>query len=68
MNTENKITGPTVRDFDWDGNRMQHQGLSCAKHPGCRWVTKHPWDRSVHYVAELTPECDCPVASLIVED
>ena len=69
MNTKTKtIALPTTVDrFDWDANNMVHQGLRCEEHPNCRWITKHAYERSIFYVAELTPECDCPLGSLIVD-
>lgn len=69
MNTITKTTArpTTVARFDWDANKMVHQYLRCDQHPDCRWLTKDAYARSIFYVTELVPECDCPIHTLIVE-
>lgn len=44
--------------------------LQCPKHPHSRYLTKNPYQRSLHYCPKpedmFEPECKCPFESLEV--
>lgn len=55
----------TVGEFDWESNNMDMKYLTCRVHAGTKYLTKHPWQRTIH-VLQDDNKCDCLLSSLIV--
>lgn len=58
-----------IKEFDWAGNGLKHQHLTCKHHPTARYLTKNPTMRLLHIVQfpdGMAGECPCPYADLVV--
>lgn len=70
MSETTTTRGVPVNEFDWAGNGLEMQYLTCRNHTHLRWLTKHPRMRTLHYIGKVDgsyePECPCPLADLVV--
>ena len=63
-----------LAEFDWAANDMKLQEITCKNHTTARYLSKHPWQRRLHFVeaaVDMPPftECPCPLEDLcVVED
>lgn len=60
-----------IDDFNWADNDMILQHITCKNHTTARYLSKHPYDRSLHFVesaVDMPPftECSCPFGDLVV--
>lgn len=56
-----------VTEFDWEANNMRMQYISCPRHPNVKYLTKHPYARSLFFVSPWgTPECSCSISTMNV--
>lgn len=61
-----------VKEYDWDAHwDGDLKTVTCVNHPTARYLTKHIYDRSLHFVeaaAGFKPfeECPCAFADLAV--
>lgn len=67
------LIGTRLGDFDWEHNDMELRTITCMSHPSARYLSKHPWQRSLHFVesaVDMPPftECPCPLKNLVVVD
>jgi hypothetical protein len=54
--------------IDWS-NFGTMKYMTCRNHTGARYLTKNPWQRSLHFITpdpSQTWECPCPFSDLVV--
>jgi hypothetical protein len=62
------VTRVPVLEFDWEGNNMEMQYITCPRHPGVKYLTKHPFARTLFFVSPWgTAECACSITDMNVE-
>lgn len=63
-----------IGEYQWTDDFSFHRELTCRNHLTARYLTKNPWQRSIHIVKrpegeiERTPngDCTCPFTDLAV--
>lgn len=65
-----------IREHKWSQDYTYLRNVTCKNHPSARYLTKNPYDRTLHlitYPTGLTPderdtngECKCPFSDLVV--
>jgi hypothetical protein len=73
--TTKKLLELTDTSVDWEDYSEMKQ-LTCAKHQDARYLTKNPWNRTLHLIDppkglkpeeySNTGECKCPFSDLRV--
>lgn len=63
-----------VKDYEWTDDYSFMRELTCKNHPTAMYLTKNPWQRSIHLIKRPegdiernhTGECTCPFSDLVV--
>jgi hypothetical protein len=61
-----------IKEYEWDANfDGDLKAVTCVNHPTARYLTKHIWDRGLHFVEAADgfkpfEECTCPLVDLAV--
>lgn len=66
----NDLMTLTEAPIDWE-DRSWMKRLTCVNHQGMEYLTKNPWDRSIH-ITQVDPsvlaggrtDCSCPFSDL----
>lgn len=63
-----------IKDYVWTEDYSFHRTLTCKNHPTARYLTKNPWDRSIHIIQrpegdilrDSEGDCTCAFEDLVV--